>query len=53
MKYQYDKYLFEIHEENGRYWAQGIDLGGCYTQGSTLAELYKNIEEATKLYLEE
>ncbi len=46
------KYHFRIHEENG-FWAECIELSGCFTQADTIEELYDNMYEALKLYLEE
>ena len=48
------KYHFVIHtEENGRYWAEGIELPRCVTQGETLQELKENLREVLNLYLDE
>jgi len=46
-------YHFKVHKEKDRYWAQGIELSGCYTQGRTLEELQKNAQDALNLYMEE
>jgi len=35
------------------YWAEVIELPGCYTQGDTIEEVKKNLHEAIALYLEE
>ena len=36
-----------VHQEpGGGYWAEVPDLGGCYTQGDTLDEVYSNLREA-------
>lgn len=35
-----------IHEaEEGGFWAEAVDLPGCYSQGETWAELHDNIRE--------
>lgn len=47
------QYHFKIRREGKIYWAKCIELRGCVTQGKTLAELKKNMEEALNLYLDE
>lgn len=47
------KYSFKIHKEGKNYWAQGIELPGCFTQGDSLEELYKNMREALNLMVSE
>jgi len=39
-------YHFKIHKEPDGYWAECIELEGCVTQGDSLDELQKNMEEA-------
>lgn len=39
-------------DESGGYVAFVPSLPGCHTQGDTLEELMKNVEEAIELYLE-
>lgn len=39
-------------DESGGYVAFVPSLPGCHTQGDTLEELMKNVEEAVELYLE-
>lgn len=39
--------------EDGGYWAEFIDLEGCFTQGNTLQEVMNNAREAMGLYLED
>ena len=46
-------YHFKIHKEKDGYWAQCIELPGCFTQADSLKELHKNMEEALNLYIEE
>jgi predicted RNase H-like HicB family nuclease len=42
-----------IHtEEEGGYWAEVPDLPGCFTQGSTLDEVYRNLTEAIACHLD-
>ena len=47
------RYHFKIHRENDSYWAEGIELDGCVTQGETLKELESNLHEVLNLYLAE
>ena len=48
------KYHFTLHtEENGRYWAEGIELPRCVTQGETLQELTEYLKDVLNLYLNE
>ena len=49
------KLAFDIvmqKDETGGYIAFVPSLPGCHTQGETLEELLKNVEEAIELYLE-
>jgi len=49
------KLAFDIvvqKDETGGYIAFVPSLPGCHTQGETLKELLKNVEEAIELYLE-
>lgn len=46
-------YHFKIHKEKESYWAQCLELPGCFTQGKTLKELQKNAQEALNIYIEE
>lgn len=40
-------------EENGQYWVKFIDLEGCYSEGTSLAEAMENSKEAMGLFLED
>ncbi len=49
-------YHFRIHKggkKEGGYWAECVELDGAVTQGDTLKELRRNMEEALNLYLDE
>ncbi len=46
-------YHFKYHKEKNGYWAQGIELPNCITQGDTLEELKLNAKEALDLLLDE
>lgn len=39
--------------EDNQYWVEFIDLKGCFSNGSTLAETMENAKEAMGLYLED
>jgi len=47
------KYHFKIHRDPDGLWAECIELDGCHTQADTENELYKYMEEALDLYLDE
>jgi predicted RNase H-like HicB family nuclease len=47
------KYHFKIHKEGKGFWAECLELEGCITQGKTLKELHRNMEEALNLYIQE
>lgn len=47
------KYHFKTHKENNGFWAECIELEGCYTQARSQAELRKNMAEALNLFLSE
>jgi len=40
------KYHFKIHKEEKGYWAECIEIPGCFTQGDTKQELKENMREA-------
>lgn len=41
------EYIARIHEaEDGSFWAEVIDLPGCFATGTTLDELREALEEA-------
>jgi predicted RNase H-like HicB family nuclease len=42
-----------VHDEaDGGYWAEVPDLPGCFTQGETLDDLYRNLIEAIACHLD-
>lgn len=47
------KYHFKIRREKDGYSARCLELEGCVTEGDTMEELRKNMEEALNLYVEE
>lgn len=46
-------YHFKIHKEKEGFWAECVELEGCFTQADTLKELQKNMQEALNTYIEE
>jgi antitoxin HicB len=46
-------YHFKIHKEKKGFWAECIELPGCFTQGETMTALIKNMKEALNLYVSE
>jgi predicted RNase H-like HicB family nuclease/DNA-binding XRE family transcriptional regulator len=47
------KYHFKIRKEKRGFSAQCIELEGCLTQGDSMKELLKNMQEALNLYVQE
>ncbi|MBK5229845.1 MAG: type II toxin-antitoxin system HicB family antitoxin [Thermoleophilia bacterium] len=45
------EYIVKVHEEDGSYWAEVLDLPGCFASGQTLDELREALGEAIGLYL--
>lgn len=42
-----------VHTEpEGGYWAEVPELPGCFTQGATLDEIYRNLPEAIACHLD-
>lgn len=39
------------HEDDGMFWAEVLDLPGCFASGESLDELKDALEEAISLYL--
>ena len=42
-----------VKEEDGSYWAEVLELPGCFASGATLDELREALDEAVRLYLDE
>jgi predicted RNase H-like HicB family nuclease len=40
-----------IHQEDGSYWAEVVELPGCFASGDTLDELREALEESVGLCL--
>jgi predicted RNase H-like HicB family nuclease len=47
------KYHFKIHNEDGSYWAECLELPTCVTQAKTKVILEKNMSVALHLFLDE
>ena len=47
------KYHFTIHKDKQGFWAECIELSGCFTQADTREELEHNMAEALNLFLDE
>lgn len=47
------KYHFKIHKEGNGYWAECLELKGCFTQADSMEELYEMMKDALNLYISE
>lgn len=47
------RYHFKVYKEKGGFWAQGVELEGCRTQGDSRQELLEQLQDALNLYLSE
>lgn len=47
------QYHFKIHKEDNIFWAECIELEGCFAQAYSQEELLENMQEALNLYVEE
>lgn len=47
------KYHFKIHKEGTGFWAECLELSGCFTQADSMEDLRENMQEALNLYLDE
>ena len=47
------KYHFRIHKEGSRYWAECLELKGCFTQANSMKDLVEHMGEALNLYVQE
>ena len=48
----YTVLVHDTEEDETGYWAQVVELPGCYTQGETLDELKENVQDAIACRLE-
>jgi predicted RNase H-like HicB family nuclease len=42
-----------VHHENGAYWAEVLELPGCFASGRTLDELTEALHEAIATWVDE
>ena len=42
-----------VHFEEGAYWAEVLELPGCFASGETLDQLKDALDEAITMYLED
>ncbi len=47
------EYHFRVHEEKKSFWAECVELEGCYTEADNLHDLEEFAKEALDLYLTE
>jgi predicted RNase H-like HicB family nuclease len=40
-----------IHHECGGYWAEVVELPGCFAAGDSFDELFESLHEGIRLYL--
>jgi predicted RNase H-like HicB family nuclease len=43
------KLTVRVHEEDGSYWAEVVELPGCFASGETLDELRVGLDEAVRM----
>lgn len=46
------KYTFLIYKESNGYWAECVELQGCFTEGDTLRRAALNAKKALNCYLD-
>ena len=42
-----------IHHEDGSYWAEVVELPGCFATGDTFDELLESLREGIALYVDD
>jgi predicted RNase H-like HicB family nuclease len=47
------KYHFQVHKEGDRFWAECLELEGCFIQADSVEELQEMMQEALNLYISE
>lgn len=45
------EFTADVHEESRSFWAEVVELPGCFATGDNLDELREALEEAVSLYL--
>jgi predicted RNase H-like HicB family nuclease len=49
-----DEFTARVHQEpDGTYWAEVLELPGCFASGFTMDELLEALREAIAMYLDE
>ena len=44
--------IHKAEEDETGYWAECLELPGCFTEGDTIEEIKENMREAIQVYLE-
>ena len=47
------QYHFNVHNEENGYWAECLELDGCFTQADDFEQLQTNMHQALNFYLSE
>ncbi len=47
------KYHFKVHKKGNGFWAECLELEGCFTQADSMKELSEMMQEALNLYISE
>lgn len=47
------KYHCKVHKEGNGFWAECLELSGCFTQADFMIGLRQNVQETLNLYTEE
>ena len=45
------EYTVTVHSEDGAFWAEVLELPGCFAVGDTMDELWESLTEAVSAYL--
>lgn len=53
MRSQRVDYRVLVHHEDGSFWAEVLDLPGCFVSGDSLEEIWDALPEAIGFYLSE
>lgn len=47
------QFTVRVHEEDGSYWGEVLELPGCFASGDTLDELRAGLDDAVRLHRDE
>jgi predicted RNase H-like HicB family nuclease len=47
------KYHFKVHKEGDGFWAECLELDGCFTQSDSMEDLKEMMKAALNLYISE